>query len=309
MNLNMLNMELSFVDIADRNNLKLSTKSLDQFFTKTHVSNICVKDVLSVLNFEGISSEDMLFIEPSAGHGCFLDNLKAINLSTDAYDIEPQRPDIKQNDFLNQDIKVSHNKQNTIIIGNPPFGKAGRTALEFIIKGFNYSDFVCFILPNNFQKYSMQRLLPSYVKIIHQKSLPPKSFFTATNSEVDIGCIFQVLTRQKTKKRDKRIKVKPPIAHPDFILYQYNNTQQALKHFKEDFDIAIFNQGYGKYPNFKYTAKDCDKKKQWLLVKCKNKKITDKVNRMDFEKIANKNTTVKGFRKADFVEEYSKLYD
>lgn len=302
-------MELPFVDIKDMNAFKYGNKSLDQFFTKPQVSKICVKDMLSLLEYEGISLAEMHFIEPSAGNGCFLDNLKEENLSTEAYDIQPRRKDIKKNDFLLHKIKTTHKKDHTIIIGNPPFGKAGRTALKFIIQGFSYSNFVCFILPNNFQKYSMQRLLPNDVKIIHQKSLPQKSFYTDKNLNVDIGCVFQVLTKSSTKEQDKRIRTKPLITHPDFILYQYNNTQQALKYFKEDFDIAIFNQGYGKYPDFRYKASDCNKKKQWLLIKCKNKRVLARVKRMDFKSIANKNTTVKGFRKGDFVEEYSRLYD
>lgn len=283
-------------------------KSLDQFFTKDHVSKECVDDVLSALRGEGVQLGKSLFIEPSAGNGCFVHNLKEMDLLVEAYDIEPRKNYIKRNDFLQQEINTTKSKEDTIIIGNPPFGKAGKTALEFIIRGFKYSEYVCFILPNNFQKYSMQRLLPDNVKILYQKSLPPNSFYTDKEKAVDIGCIFQILTSRKTKQRDKRIKVKPPISHPDFILYQYNNTKQALKYFKEDFDIAIFNQGYGKYPDFKTKATDCNKKKQWLLVKCKNRKILDSVKRMNFEKLANKNTTVKGFRKADFVEEYTRHY-
>ena len=281
---------------------------MDQFFTKPEISMRCVKDVLSLLGDENIPIKQLLFIEPSAGNGCFLDNLNEQGLKFQAYDIEPRRDSITNRDFLTQEIAINKPKAKTIIIGNPPFGKAGKMAFNFIIQGFYYSDFVCFILPNNFQKYSMQRLLPDDVRIIYQKELPRYSFYTDECQDVDIGCVFQVLTRRKTKRRDKRIKTKPPIEHSDFILYQYNNTKGALKYFECDFDIAIFNQGYGKYPDFKTNADECDKKKQWLLVKCKNVTVLNRVKKMDFAKLANRNTTVKGFRKADFVGEYNKLY-
>ncbi len=44
-------------------------------------------------------------------------------------------------------------------------------------------------------------------------------------------------------------------------------------------------------------------------MKARNKKILANIKKMDFQKLADMNTTVKGFRKADFVAEYKRLYD
>ena len=287
--------------------IKNKTKSLSQFFTKDQISKYFVQEVFSTLKKENFDLNTFLFIEPSAGYGCFLDNIKEKKFRIKAYDIDPKKAEIEKKDFLIENLNIRQ-KQNIIIIGNPPFGKYGKTALDFVNKSFEYAEFVCFILPNNFQKYSMQRLLSPDIKIIYQKNLPKNSFYTEENENVDIGCVFQIFTKEDTKQKDKRIRERPPITHKDFILYQYNNTKEALKYFRKDFDIAIFSQGYGKYPTFKTKAKDCDKKKQWLLVKCKNKKVLSNIKKMNLEKLANKNTTVKGFRKADFVLEYIKLY-
>lgn len=283
-------------------------KNLDQFFTKEDVSKECVKSTISILNQFDIDIDNSLFVEPSAGYGCFLDNIQEKGMSIKGYDIDPKRRDVIKNDFLKQDLNF--NDKKVVIIGNPPFGSKGKTALDFIKKALEYGDFVCFILPNNFQKYSMQRLLPQEIRIVYQRKLPKNSFYIVRERkrEVDIGCIFQILTK-KNGNKDLRIRKKPDISHNDFFLYQYNNTPQALRYFDNDFDIAVFNQGYGKYPTIKTKAEDCNKRKQWLLIKAKNNTILSNIKKMDFKKLADNNTTVKGFRKADFVAEYKRLYD
>ncbi len=227
----------NFVSSSER--AKSKAKFLDQFFTKKDVSKRFVAETIKTLKKTDFNFDKSLFIEPSAGLGCFLYNIREEGFEIKAYDIDPQIKEVEKTDFLNDLIATKKKSENVAIIGNPPFGKSGRLALEFVVKGFEYGDFVCFILPNNFQKYSMQRLLPKDVKIISQYKLPKNSFYTMNNgmvNSIDIGCVFQILTTQNTKMKDLRIREKPPITHKDFILYQYNNTQEALKYFKEDFE-------------------------------------------------------------------------
>lgn len=285
------------------------TKLLDQFFTKIEISEKYTNYVLKILKEENFNYKKSLFIEPSAGYGCFLDVFKRKGIKIKAFDIDPKKRNIQKKDFLKQKIKINRNKDEIVVIGNPPFGKRGKTALEFIKTSLNYANFVCFILPNIFRKYSMQKLLPNDIKIIFEKELPKNSFYTEQKENVDIGCVFQIFTNKNSKIKDKRIRKQPPISHPDFELYQYNNTKEALKFFKKDFDIAVFSQGYGEYPTIKTKSSDCSKKKQWLLIKAKKTDVLSKIKKIDFKKLANRNTTVKGFRKADFVQEYIRLYD
>ena len=42
-------------------------------------------------------------------------------------------------------------KNNFIVIGNPPFGLRGQLALKFINHSSKFADYVCFILPQLFQ--------------------------------------------------------------------------------------------------------------------------------------------------------------
>ena len=286
-----------------------TTKQLDQFYTKQEVAKKCTDVYFSVLKKLNITDlNEYYFIEPSAGYGCFMKELQKRNLNVRAYDIDPQDKGIRKKDFLQQHIRLNVQREYRIVIGNPPFGRRGSVAVQFIKKSYSYADIIGFILPRQFSKYITQKQLPGELKLVFEKQLPSNSFYTNESQNVDIGCVFQVWTSIKSNIKNKRILQPPRITHQDFVLYQYNNTQQALKYFKEDFDIAIFNQGYGQYPLIKHHSQDCNKKKQWLLVKARNKQVLKRIEKMNYQKLAQSNTTVPGFRKADFVKEYVELY-
>ena len=61
-------------------------------------------------------------------------------------DIEPKSNGIEKTDFLLWKPETSNN----ICIGNPPFGLRGHLALKFVNHAAEFSDFVCFILPQLF---------------------------------------------------------------------------------------------------------------------------------------------------------------
>ena len=48
-------------------------------------------------------------------------------------------------------------------------------------------------------------------------------------------------------------------------------------------------------------------KKQWMFFKAKNDKVRERLKNIDFNNIAEKNTSVKGFGKADIIEEYNRI--
>ena len=279
---------------------------LDQFYTKDSVAKDLTKEYTNILTKIGYSFDNILFIEPSAGYGCFLRSVEEEGLNIRAFDIEPKNKDVKKKDFLKENIKIN-GEGDCVIIGNPPFGKKGGTAIKFIIKSLEYTDTIGFILPNTFTKYLTQKALPNDLKLVLTYKVQKNAFYTE-KGDFDVNCVFQVWTKRDSDINDKRIKKQPPITHKDFILYQYNNTKQALKYFNYDWDIAIFNQGYGEYPNFKYRSIDCNKRKQWLFVKVSSQKVLSNIKKIDFDLLANGNTTIKGFRKADFVKEYQRLY-
>ena len=141
------------------------TNKLDKFYTQDKVAKYCVSIV------ERLYGLDYLMIEPSAGDGVFL---KYLN-NYIAYDIDPKNDNIIKLDYLKENLNLL-NKEKNIVIGNPPFGKKAKLAIDFINKSFNYSNIVAFILPIQFLKYSAQKNINKNAKLIFSELLGPNSF-------------------------------------------------------------------------------------------------------------------------------------
>ncbi len=278
-------------------------KELDKYYTKDNIAEMCVNEMVKALPFD---LNDFLFIEPSAGSGAFVDAIKAKNLSIKGFDILPTRSDVIENDFLNGNLidllDTEEKNKKRITIGNPPFGRKSSLAIDFLNKSLEHSDYVCFIIPNQFEKWSVQSKINSKAKLIANIVLPEDSFILLDKT-IKLRCVFQIWTLNEGFK-DLRIQGKPDIKHPDFLLYQYNRTVEAEKFFDYDWDFAVPRQGYNDY-NFKAYSKDeCDMKKQWIFFKALNKDSLNILLSIDFEKLSKNNLGIPGFGKADVVKAY-----
>ena len=126
----------------------MSLKSkFDQFYTSPNI----VKKFLTIIKKYSLINEKSIIIEPSAGDGKFLDAFDAFfpNNKVKAFDIEKKHKKVKKIDFLKVTLKYS---KNNIVIGNPPFGKRSKLAIEFINHSATFSDLICFVLPIQFRR-------------------------------------------------------------------------------------------------------------------------------------------------------------
>lgn len=285
-------------------------KELNQFYTKDEIALQCLNlalETLSKLN----SLDNALFLETSAGAGAFIRALKQKNISNFlAYDIDPKADYIKKKNFLNDDFSFLKNHQNIITIGNPPYAKKAKVAIEFINKAFEYSNTICFILPVQFNKFSAQKQINSKAKLIFNQLLPNNSF-TFKDKEYSIRTAFQIWTLNDYATKDFRIKQAPPTTHKDFEIWQYNCTKEALKYFDKElyqWNFAVTRQGFNDYSKIIENPQDLNQKKQYAFFKAKNNKILNRLKKLNFSKIAQKNSIIYGYGKADIIEEYTKLY-
>lgn len=282
-----------------------SAKELDQFFTTPEVAKECVKSLLNVLPELGYS--ECSFLEPSAGGGSFLEAARFFEKDVIGYDIDPKREDISYADFLNDDLLNLPSREDLVIIGNPPFGKRSQLAVDFINRGFKYSDTIAFVLPVQFIKYLTQKRIISGARLVYQELLAPQSF-TYLDKPYSVRCVFQVWTI-RDEMNDLRIRQAPATKHKDFEMFIYNCVPEALYMFDLDWDFAVHRQGWVDFtPIDKTSAGNLSKKKQWMFFKSDNPEILQRLKNIDFNKLGEKNTSVKGFGKADVVEEYNKLY-
>lgn len=283
---------------------------LDQFFTKPCVAVSCWHSVYPVLRqLTAKRLEELYFIEPSAGNGVFYDLLP--QTARIGIDIEPRRADFLRQDFLTWNYHPdNYQKKDIVVIGNPPFGKRASMAVKFLNKAGMIADTVAFIVPVVFRKYLIHKLIDPSMRWIYSTSLPSAAFWTDKRDIYKVNTEFQIWTRLNSPHKNRRLFAPPPTKHKDFDMWQYNNTEGAMKVFENPFDFAVPCQGWQDYNRRETEPNRCEKHKQWLLFKAVNKIVWARLYEgIDYEALATKNTTsIPGFRKGDLVKEYSRLY-
>lgn len=171
--------------------------SLEKFYTKSDVVDLCMQELKTHLEIK----KDDVIIEPSAGNGAFISAIQKLSDFCICLDIDPPislislsysifNPILKR-DYLSYDIPEMKPSQNYHVIGNPPFGKQSKTAIQFIKKSAQFAKSISFILPKSFKKTSMKRAFPAHFHLIKEIDLPEKSF-TIENVEHNVPCIFQI---------------------------------------------------------------------------------------------------------------------
>lgn len=291
-------------------------KFLDQFYTSDIVANKCTATVKNILG-RYMDLEKTQFLEPSAGAGAFIRALEKLGFEVRnsekviSLDIDPQYENVLEMDFFEFDAKsLKLNKRDLVVtIGNPPFGRRSKLAIDFFNHAAQISDTIAFVVPLQFQKWSVQSNLNKDFKLIYDKELPNNSF-VFEGKEYNVGCCFQIWTRLDTRHRDLRMRKAPSTKHKDFEMFQYNNTIQAIKFFDKDiyeWDFAVPRQGYYDYERRETKPENMERNIQWIFFKANNKDILKRLIKLDFKKLSRKNTTVPGFGKADVVKEYNRV--
>ena len=113
--------------------------------------------------------------------------------------IEPKYDGVIQSDFLLWKPTTIKN----ICIGNPPFGLRGNLALKFINYGAEFSDFVCFVLPQLFDSEG-KGSCKSRVKglnLIHNEIID-SSFYYPSGKNVDVNVVFQIWSKHHKIKEE-----------------------------------------------------------------------------------------------------------
>lgn len=181
---------------------------MDQFFTKPQIAKELISETDKLVGFSNFD----IIIEPSAGSGSFYDFLpqtKRIGIDIDA---TPQSPYIQKDFLLLTPLELGiKDRDKVLIIGNPPFGKNSSKALQFLNHSFLFSNFVCFILPNTFNKTSIQNKIDLNFSLRYSKELPLNSFIL-NGQDYDVPCVFQIWEKSE-RQREKK---KTVLTHKDF---------------------------------------------------------------------------------------------
>ncbi len=240
------------------------------------------------------------FVEPAAGSGAFYSLLPEGRRT--GIDLDPRADGIKQANFFTWRPKPA---ANIVVVGNPPFGRRGRTAVDFVIRSLSFAETVGMILPMTFARYEGQKHIPAEVRLAYSRRLDADSFILPDGSPYSVRTVFQVWTR-RSGSPDLRVRRPLPTSHPDFTMWQYNNTPEALRHFDQPFVFAVPCQGWQDYGRRETKAEACEKSKQWMLLR-PLKKTAHRVlhDVLDYHTLAhNSQTATPGFRKGTLVQAY-----
>lgn len=283
----------------------MEKKELDQFYTNPLIAEELIKDLKQFFP----KKFEFQFLEPSAGTGNFITALKKLNVTKAnifAYDLEPKADGIKKQDYLKLNLAFS---KNLTIIGNPPFGKRGKLALQFLNKGLKEAPVVAMIFPNIFNRYSLQKHVNKNAKLIFSKQIQENAFIL-NDREYKVKCVFQIWTTELVYSKNLRILEPPKIRHKDFQTWIHNNTKATLKYFdkkKYKWNFAVHRQGYYDYSKNIFQPEQLRKNRQYFFIKAVNKEVLTLIRKkIDFTKLAKTNTQVLGFSTSDFVKEYIK---
>ena len=154
----------------------------DKFYTKENIAIDLIK-LLDLSRFKTV-------IECSAGNGSFSNNTRHDNLI--ALDIEPENDNIIKMDWFN--YNESH--EDLLIISNPPFGIRNNLSKAFIRHSIKLgAKTIAFILPNVYNKYTLQSVFPKEYKLSTITPLP-KNSFSLDGEDYDIPCSFYIWDKE-----------------------------------------------------------------------------------------------------------------
>jgi hypothetical protein len=156
----------------------------DKFYTKPDVAKLC-------LNSLDLDCYDLV-IEPSAGNGSFYEQINHPNKI--GLDLEPENPNIQKTNWFEYNIDMKYKK--VLVVGNPPFGKRNFLSKKFLKHSCSFSNVftVAFILPNVYNKHTLQKTVPIEYRLKTILELKQNSF-TIGGLEYSVPCSFFVFEK------------------------------------------------------------------------------------------------------------------
>ena len=259
---------------------------LDQYYTKPEIATHCYEMLIETLQDIGVNTNDLHFIEPSAGTGSFY-NLLPEGRRT-GYDIDPKHPEVIKTDFFH--VVPDFDTENKVVVGNPPYGRQNIKTIQFFNHAVCLADTIAFIVLSGMRSYNYQRRLDNRMSLVYSsEELPPNAFYTVGGKDYAANTIFQIWY----KYHSVCLRAEPFLYHhPDFIIksvrfYDEKYKDTDLSQIWREYDILIESGTY-KLPFIIYYPPDPPPVWKFFGIKCKNKVVLNQVLSLDFDAISKK---------------------
>ncbi|MEY4499314.1 MAG: hypothetical protein RL319_302, partial [Actinomycetota bacterium] len=221
------------------------TTGKEQFYTPPQLAKALMQEVAKLVP----DLAERIMIEPAGGTGAFIKAAKKFGITNIiSFDIEPKHKDVQNGNFLEAELTAKH----AITISNPPFGRNNSLSIPFFNKAADYSDYICFIVPRSWRKWSVINRLDQRFHLVADLDLQI-DYVDDTDEEIStknrLATCFQIWQKRKTKRPIVKVvdndfikKVKPQDADVSLTIFGYgcgrlktefkrepNSTQMFLK--------------------------------------------------------------------------------
>jgi len=241
------------------------TTGKEQFYTPT---DLALRLATLVSDKVG-GFEDKTVIEPAGGTGSFLQAAKALKANKlISFDIEPKAEGVLLADFL-LETKGLEKISDAITISNPPFGRNNSLSIPFFNKAAQHSQFIAFVVPRSWRKWSVLNRLNRNFHLVHDEDL-------SIDYVDELGEMVWQKARLNTCFQiwERREELRPVIKVKD---------QGLLSKVKpEDADVAltVFGYGCGKVR----TSFDRVPNSTVMFLKLHDKRVLKALQSVDFSK-------------------------
>ena len=261
---------LEFMPITQTRPAKLGNRRVtgkEQFYTPQDLADRLMAEVSRLI--PDLASRTL--IEPAGGTGAFIEAAKRAGLAAFlSFDIEPKHPAVKKGDFLTSKLKAV----NALTISNPPFGRNNSLSIPFFNKAADHSEYICFIVPRSWRKWSVINRLDRRFHLIADQDIQidyvdDNGNQLSTNN--NLATCFQIWQRKDN--------LRPKLLVRDMGLIEKTDAANA------DVALTVFGFGCGK------VAVDFERvpNSTRMFLKLRHEKSLEALQSVDFSKFS-KNT-------------------
>lgn len=197
----------------------------EQYYTPAKLAQQLLAEVLKAV--PDLAARTV--IEPAGGTGSFIEAAREFGVANFvSVDIEPKHEAVRKADFLEFPIKV----KDAITISNPPFGRNNSLSIPFFNKAANHSEYICFIVPRSWRKWSVINRLDGRFHLVadHDIQIDYEDASGKKLSERnDLRTCFQIWQRKSEHRT--------PIKVQDLSVVRKTTAQEA--------DVALTVFGFG----------------------------------------------------------------
>ncbi len=235
----------------------------EQFYTPKELAQTLTNKVAQVIG--GLTNRTV--IEPAGGTGSFVTAAKELGAKKVlSFDIEPKADGVILADFLTSEIQ---GVTDAVTISNPPFGRNNSLSIPFFNKAAKNSEYIAFILPRSWRKWSVINRLDRSFHLIHDEDLAI-DYVDETGEmlwqKARLNTCFQIWEKRDTPR--ELIKVK------DFGLITKVSPLDA------DVALTVFGYSCGKVR----TEFDRIPNSTVMFLKLNDKRVLAALNRVDFSR-------------------------